>query len=460
MSDVNAFAATFQQFMAKMAESAPPAKRPANVFLEELKGLFGADPRALSVLAHTFPEYEHPNIQVAMDEIAQGRPGVKTMGFTAEQYQRYAGISLSDLIASDYHRQFKAGPVEYQDFVRADGSVIACMRHGIVLMPGDPPVAVLISTKSQMSEPAVEVQVMAPKRTDAEAFLQQLRSRASVSSVYRGHSLTVNSGYHGVRVAFHPLPRISREDIILNEDTLARIERQTVSFADVAEKLRAARRHLKRGVLLHGPPGTGKTLTAMYLASRMAGRAVLLTAGLGMGTLREICRFARALQPSTVVLEDVDLIAEERDTSGDCSTPLLFELLNQMDGLNEDADVLFILTTNRPEALEKALSARPGRVDQAIEVPLPDAACRKRLIELYARGIELRLGNMDGLVERISGCSASFVRELIRRATLLAILDGEGSAVGDKQVEEALRELTLSGALTGKLLGYQGDEEG
>ena len=53
--------------------------------------------------------------------------------------------------------------------------------------------------------------------------------------------------------------------------------------------------------------------------------------------------------------------------------PLLFELLNEMDGLSEDADVIFTLTTNRPDLLEPALAARPGRVDQATEITLPDA---------------------------------------------------------------------------------------
>ena len=67
-------------------------------------------------------------------------------------------------------------------------------------------------------------------------------------------------------------------------------------------------------------------------------------------------------------------MAEERTRQGTGTNAVLFELLNQMDGLGDDADVLFILTTNRPELLEPALASRPGRVDEAIEVPLPDAA--------------------------------------------------------------------------------------
>src|SRR6185295_957438 len=92
---------------------------------------------------------------------------------------------------------------------------------------------------------------------------------------------------------------------------------------------------------------------------------------------------ARLLQPTMVVIEDVELIARDRDRMGPCEESLLNRLLNEMDGLKEDADILFVLTTNRPEELEGAIANRPGRVDQAIEIPLPDEAGRRKLIQLY-----------------------------------------------------------------------------
>ena len=82
---------------------------------------------------------------------------------------------------------------------------------------------------------------------------------------------------------------------------------------------------------------------------------------------------ARRLAPSVVVLDDVDLVAQERSYGPFGESSTLFELMNQMSGLGEDADVAFVLTTNRPDALEPALAARPGRVDLAVEIPLPDA---------------------------------------------------------------------------------------
>ena len=74
------------------------------------------------------------------------------------------------------------------------------------------------------------------------------------------------------------------------------------------------------------------------------------------------------------------------------SRGVLFELLNQMEGLAKDEDLLFVLTTNRPDLIEPALAARPGRVDLALEIPLPDAGGRRRLLGLYGASIEINAG--------------------------------------------------------------------
>jgi len=219
--------------------------------------------------------------------------------------------------------------------------------------------------------------------------------------------------------------------------------------------MRAAKRHIKRGMLLYGPPGTGKTLTAMYIAHRMPERTTILLTGRGVGLLEQSCKLARLLQPATLIMEDVDLIAEERthQTPG-CNT-LLFELLNQMDGLADDADILFLLTTNRPDILEPALAARPGRIDQATEIPLPDRECRQRLFELYGQGLTIRAERLPQIIDQTQGVSATFIRELIRKAALFAADEQHDDiVVEDRHIEEALKELVLEGGeLTKRLLG-------
>ena len=135
------------------------------------------------------------------------------------------------------------------------------------------------------------------------------------------------------------------------------------------------------------------------------------------------------------------------------SSPMLYELMNQMDGLGEDADIPFVLTTNRPDALEPALAARPGRVDLAVALPLPDDEGRRRLIELYGRGLDLELADVELVVRRTSGVTASFVKELLRRAALLAAEAGRAT-VRDEEVQAVLDDLLAeTSTLTRVLLG-------
>jgi ATP-dependent 26S proteasome regulatory subunit len=86
-----------------------------------------------------------------------------------------------------------------------------------------------------------------------------------------------------------------------------------------------------------------------------------------------------------------------------------------MDGLQEDMDIIFLLTTNRPDILEPALAARPGRIDLAVELPLPDATGRRQLLDLYARGLQLQDVDLSAIADRIDGATPAYVKELLRR---------------------------------------------
>jgi ATP-dependent 26S proteasome regulatory subunit len=156
-----------------------------------------------------------------------------------------------------------------------------------------------------------------------------------------------------------------------------------------------------------------------------------------------------------IVIEDVDLIARER---GHIQHPgqesLLNTLLNEMDGLREDADVLFILTTNRPDQLEPALASRPGRIDQAIEFPLPDADGRAKLVTLYSRGLDVSPAIMDLVVRRTEGASPAFIKEMMRRSAQFQIERDGGTTLEQASLDSAIEEMVFAGgALNLKLLG-------
>jgi ATP-dependent 26S proteasome regulatory subunit len=152
---------------------------------------------------------------------------------------------------------------------------------------------------------------------------------------------------------------------------------------------------------------------------------IVVLSGAALEMIGSACSVARVLQPSVIVVEDVDLIAEQRMPHMG-GHPLLFQLLNEMDGLGEDVDVTFLLTTNRADMLEEALAQRPGRVDHAAELPLPDADARRRLIELYQGSLILDLADAATVIERTQGVTASFIKELLRKAALFAAEDGAG----------------------------------
>ena len=129
-----------------------------------------------------------------------------------------------------------------------------------------------------------------------------------------------------------------------------------------------------------------------------------------------------------------------------------------MDGLRADAEILFVLTTNRPEALEQALTARPGRIDQAIEFPLPDETGRRQLATLYTGNQKIEPDSIDLVVSRTEHTSAAFIKELMRRATQYAIARGSESEIEPGDIKMAVEEMLFSGgAFNRRILGALND---
>jgi ATPase family associated with various cellular activities (AAA) len=455
--DLNQFLASFKNFMDNAVEQAK-VEQADTFFLSKLRAHFGADPIHLPAVRETFEKADHPNLHMAVTSLLAGEGWSSQLtGFIIPHV--HEGVKFSHLLSPYYGSEAKEGPVEYVNIALHDDRVLACVQAGIYLAyQGDEPVALLISGPHDWHT-SIELEVMALEPAKAEQVLGSLRTIMRADNVYRSHVVSLAPGdYHSLEVRFHHLPTINRENIILPQGVLNRVERQTIGFAQHSERLKAVGRHIKRGLLLYGSPGTGKTLTAMYLANQMPGRTILVLTGRTVGLLEQSCKMARLLQPATIILEDVDLIAEERTEQESGCSVLLFELLNQMDGLADDADILFLLTTNRADILEPALAARPGRIDQAIEIPLPDRDCRRRLFDLYGQGLTLHLEHRSELIEQTEGVSAAFIRELMRKAALFAVEEsdeeGDEIIVEDRHIDEALRELVFEGGeLTKRLLG-------
>lgn len=422
-----------------------------------LRAHLGEPGAGLPVISRGLEGYQRANFQLAIDAfLAAPNRSAELIGLPMTHGYR---VGLAELVKSSGRSPWNselesAGPIEYEP-VDIDERRIMCVAAGLWLIADGEEPCLLMLRRSDHGPRHAElgIEIMARERGSAERVLAEIERLMAEHNPYRGRILVLSSSpFGGVGVEVQRLPGVRREQVVYPDGVMERIERHTKTFSEHAEDLRASGRHLKRGLLLHGPPGTGKTLTVMYLSTLMPERTVLLLTGNALGAVAPACAMARELEPAMLVLEDVDLVAENRMHGQ--PTTVLFELLNQLDGLNEDTDVIFVLTTNRPEIIEPALASRPGRIDLAVKMPLPDEQGRARLLDLYGEGLQLDVRDQASFIAETAGATPAFIREVLRRAALFAAERGEGNRVSDEMLRSAIDELRQGAdQLTSTLLG-------
>ena len=420
-------------------------------------------------VARTFPILSRVDVQLAVEAFFARREKPVLLGIhSAFEHET---PTLTHLFTRGMV-PVEIGPLQHDDVDVGDAAPVRCLRNGLWLArEGELPFAVLLSPSVRhMAVGGIHLELGVPEGERglefSQAFFRDLETQVNTGGTYRGRviSLERHEHYSGIpnAVKVHRLPPVRREEVILPAVTLALLDRNVVTFIRARDQIKRLGLSGRKGLLFYGPPGTGKTHTIHYLASQLPGHTTLLITAEQMGLLAEYFRLARFLQPSMLIMEDVDLVARARERrSGPCDEVLLNQLLNEMDGLREDADVMCILTTNRPDQLEPALASRPGRIDQAIEFPLPDDDGRSKLVTLYARGLEVS-GELRALiVRRTKGASPAFIKELMRRAAQFQFEAEADGKLRQSAVDGALEEMVFSGgALNLKLLGGSSAELG
>ncbi len=457
------FAAAFAGLLSWVGQHEHGERR-GNEVVELVRGHLGEEGRSRSVVSRERPLFEQVNLQVALDAWL-ARPGRTVVVHGIALPQHYGPIGLQELISGDGLPPVRLSAPDLADLPAGPERTVACWRTAVLLVEDEHGRSVMfVRGAHPHGEPVLLLEVAGLETADAQEVQRELSDLAHQLNVYRGQVLELVQGQGGLTIAFPVLPETARGDVVLPEQVLRRIERHTVDIAARRDDLRAAGQHLKRGLLLYGPPGTGKTHTTRYVVQQLRGATVLMLSGQALHLIGMVSQLARDLQPAVVVLEDVDLVAEDRGF-GSGTNPVLFELLDAMDGAAADADLLFLLTTNRADLLEPALAARPGRVDVAVEVGLPDADARRRLFGVYSRGVPLEVDEaaVDEVVERTDGVTASFIKELLRRAVLESLTEHEGPlrSVTGAHLSRALDDLLDSTqSVTRALLGVPSDQSG
>lgn len=408
--------------------------------------------RQLPVVGRSVSALDLPNVRRAIEAYVEQVGGaLEVLSVNAKPLQ------AADLApAAAAYRQVDIDVDDHED----------CLTNPLYLISaGEQRYAILLSGVYAYGVPQPALNVMAATRELAGECLDTLRRLMRQHSIYRGRVISIESqgnndyddhpGWGQVR--FHRLPSVTGDAIILPESTMNMIQRNTVGFFRHAARLKQEGHSVKRGLLFHGPPGTGKTRTACWLTHSLQDVTVFLVTGEQLWNIKESCSLAKSLSPAMLILEDVDLIATRRDQS--FQTTALHQLMNEMDGLDSDAEVLFLLTTNQPDQIEPALANRPGRIDQAIHFPLPDFDCRRRLIELYRGRSTLAIEDWESVLRKTEGASPAFIKELVRKAALLAVEeiedDSAPTVLADRHFLAALHEMTSGdGELTRRLAGF------
>jgi len=396
-----------------------------------------------SVVSRELAPFEQVNLQTALNAWSAGAGrAVEVHGIALPPH--YGDITLQQLIAGESLPPLRLTAPALADLPNGPGTTLGCLRLALLLVTDQHGRYVVMVQAPNDHNEALQIEIAGLPVEVAQGLLAELDRLRADLNVYRGHLLDVSlNQMGGVVLTFAGPSGIGRDAVVLPGSVLDRVERHALAVAGHRDALLAAGQHLKRGLLLYGPPGTGKTHTTRYLLGQMDGYTRLVLTGRSLVAVGAVTDLARALQPAVVVLEDVDLVAEERSL-GPASSPVLFDLLDAMDGAAPDADLLFLLTTNRADLLEPALAARPGRVDVAVEIALPDGPARKRLLTLYGRNVPLELtdADVDLAVERTEGTTASFLKELIRRAVLESLHDDPAlTAVTGAHLARALDDL-------------------
>lgn len=208
--------------------------------------------------------------------------------------------------------------------------------------------------------------------------------------------------------------------------------KEVIAYLENKEVFQSLGAIMPKGILLEGPPGTGKTLLAKGIASEtnasfisMAGSEfVELFVGMGASRVRELFDNARENKPCVIFIDEIDAVGRQRgagiNMANDEREQTLNQILYEMDGFNNNDDILVLAATNRKDVLDQAL-LRPGRFDRIIRVPLPDKFSREKILDFYLKSkpVEKTI-DVNGLAEITDGFSGAQLKNLINEAAIMS----------------------------------------
>ena len=227
------------------------------------------------------------------------------------------------------------------------------------------------------------------------------------------------------------MPAIRFDDVAGQDAAKLELE-EVVDFLKQPEKYVKVGAKVPRGVLLIGPPGTGKTLMARAVAgeanvaffSIAASEFVEMFVGVGASRVRDLFKRAKENAPAIIFVDEIDAVGRRRGTGlgggHDEREQTLNQLLSEMDGFDNDTNIVMIAATNRPDVLDPAL-LRPGRFDRQITVDLPDVKGRHEILKIHTKNKPLANNvELQSLARATIGFSGADIANLANEAAMHA----------------------------------------
>jgi len=264
-------------------------------------------------------------------------------------------------------------------------------------------------------------------KPDANTLSEEMIKYGEAHNFLKGQKIDPNCNF----VKFNR--KFTWDDLILSDKIKTEIQMNLKNLIDYREIYRKNGLQVKRGLILAGEPGTGKTVLAKILCNQIDWTFVWVTSKNLENAKRvaQIVELCRDLSPAVLFLEDIDLFGGSRESNN--NPMLLGELLNQLDGIEENTDIIVIGSTNNKDVLEKALVSRPGRFDKVIDFPLPAYEERLKMLKVFSNGLlDEKLPCLEKIAREYKKKTGAQIRELVNMAIIFAV--DEKSYGEDKQL--------------------------
>ena len=268
------------------------------------------------------------------------------------------------------------------------------------------------------------------------------------------NSMMFGMGKSNAKVYVQSTEGIRFSDVAGEEEAKEALQ-EVVDYLHNPGKYKEIGAAMPKGILLVGPPGTGKTMLAKAVAgesnvpffSMSGSEFVEMFVGMGASKVRDLFKQAKEKAPCIVFIDEIDAIGKRRDGTlvggNDEREQTLNQLLTEMDGFEENTGVVILAATNRPDALDPALT-RPGRFDRRVPVELPDLKGREDILKVHAKKIKCSSDvDFNKIARMAAGASGAELANIVNEAALRAVRDGRKFAT-QADFEESI-EVVIAG---------------